>query len=291
MKYPAKIDLHMHTRVSDGTDTPEEILQRVREAGIRLFSVTDHDAIKACGIIRPMLKETDPVFINGIEFSCKDEEGKYHILGYGYDPDTQPIVEAVRTGHELRMKKVRYRLDFLKNEFGFRFTQEEVDELLALDNPGKPHIGNLMVRHGYAPDKDTAIEKYINQAHYPDEYLRPEQAIEGILESGGIPVLAHPTFGSGNEIIEGDEMERRLRKLTDLGLQGVEVFYSGFSPERRRENLAFAEKFGLFVTAGSDYHGTNKQIPLGHNHLDLDPEDYPAGLKRFLDTLRNGNLV
>ena len=82
MHYPEKIDLHMHTTVSDGTDTPEEILANVKEAGIELFSVTDHDAVKAGPMIRDLLKEGDPLFLTGAEFSCKDEEGKYHILGY-----------------------------------------------------------------------------------------------------------------------------------------------------------------------------------------------------------------
>ena len=81
----------MHTIVSDGTDTPEEILAYVKEAGIELFSVTDHDAVKGSRLLQSLWKEGDPVFITGAEFSCKDEEGKYHILGYGYDPKASAI--------------------------------------------------------------------------------------------------------------------------------------------------------------------------------------------------------
>ena len=87
MDYTEKIDLHMHTVFSDGTDTPEEIIARVRESGIGLFSVTDHDGIKAASAIPPLLSENGPAFITGVEFSCRDGEGKYHVLGYGYDPD------------------------------------------------------------------------------------------------------------------------------------------------------------------------------------------------------------
>ena len=75
----------MHSTVSDGTDRPEEILKLVKEAGIELFSITDHDAVKACTSIREKWKKGDPAFITGAEFSCKDDQGKYHILGYGYD--------------------------------------------------------------------------------------------------------------------------------------------------------------------------------------------------------------
>jgi len=82
-----RIDLHMHTTVSDGTDTPEELLAFVREAKLGLFSVTDHDAVKGCRSILAIRKPDDPLFLCGVEFSCKDEGGKYHILGYGYDVD------------------------------------------------------------------------------------------------------------------------------------------------------------------------------------------------------------
>ena len=272
----------MHSTVSDGTDTPQELLQRVREAEIELFALTDHDAVKGCVMIREARTETDPKLVTGVEFSCRDEQGKYHILGYGIDPDSAPILEVVDLGHRYRMKKVLARLDFIREKFGFVFSEEDVRDLLALDNPGKPHIANLMVRYGFAPTKEAAIRETINQVHFSSEYVRPEEAIRGIFESGGVPVLAHPAYGSGDELIVGREMDRRLRRLIDFGLQGVEGFYSGFTPELIAETLAFAEKYGLYVTAGSDYHGRNKRISLGQNSLK--PETaFPEGLKRFLE--------
>ena len=278
----------MHTTVSDGTDTPEEIVARVRDAGIGLFSVTDHDAVKAAQIIPALLTEGDPDFITGAEFSCRDEEGKYHILGYGYDPDAEAMRELVRTGHGYRIGKVRRRLDFLKSEFGFSFPEEELRELFALDNPGKPHIANLMVRHGYAETKEQAIKEFINRIRFRTEYVRPEEAIRGILGAGGIPVLAHPSYGDGDQLILGEEMDARIRRLTDLGLQGLEAYYSGFPPRLRREILAYAERYGLYVTAGSDYHGTNKLVPLGDTGLDFE-EERAEGLQRFLhDAERTG---
>ena len=223
------IDLHLHTTVSDGTDTPEELLSRVRAAGIGLFAVTDHDAVKGCAIIQSIRTAGDPSFVAGAEFSCKDEEGKYHILGYGFDPDAEPIRQLVGLGHRYRVNKVRARLDFLEKTLGFGFPGEEIHRLFELDNPGKPHIANLMVRYGYAQTKEEAIKKYINQLHFRSEYVRPEEAISGILAGGGIPVLAHPSYGSGDELIIGEEMERRLCRLISFGLKGVEAFYSGFT--------------------------------------------------------------
>ena len=288
MHYPEKIDLHMHTTVSDGTDTPEEILANVKEAGIELFSVTDHDAVKAGPMIRDLLKEGDPLFLTGAEFSCKDEEGKYHILGYGFDPDSEAIRQLVDLGHGYRMDKVNARLDFLRDEFNFVFPQEELNELLSMDNPGKPHIGNLMVKMGYAPTKEIAIKEYINKVRFPNKYVRPEEAIEGILGGGGVPVLAHPSYGNGDDIIVGQEMDQRLRKLIDFGLEGVEVFYSGFTDKLRSEMLSFAEKYDLYITAGSDYHGSNKLVVLGDTGCDNAAEG-PQGMRRFLDRVLNTN--
>lgn len=284
MDLKLKLDFHMHTTVSDGSDSPEEILEHVREAGIRLFSVTDHDAVKGCGIIRENLKEGDPYFINGAEFSCKDEYGKYHILGYNYDQDSDAIRSLVELGHTYRMTKVNARLEYIKDEFGFTFPQEEIDKLLSLDNPGKPHIGNLMVKYGYASDRRQAIREYIDGLRFKLEYVRPEEAIESIIGAGGIPVLAHPSYGSGDQIIVGDEMDERLKRLMDFGLKGVEAFYSGFSERLTGELLAFAKKYDLYVTAGSDYHGRNKLVVLGDTGC-YDESDAPEGLVKFLDAI------
>jgi predicted metal-dependent phosphoesterase TrpH len=281
-----RIDLHLHTNVSDGTDSPETLLSRVREAGIGLFSVTDHDAIKCGRVLPALLRAGDPRFLSGVEFSCRDEQGKYHILGYGYDPEAPAIREAVDAGHRLRMKKVAARLDFLKTEFGFVFPQAEIDGLLALDNPGKPHIGNLMVKYGYADTKEIAIRQYINRLRLRSDHLRPETAIRGILESGGVPVLAHPAYGDGDQLILGGEMDARVRRLLEMGLKGLECFYSGFPFKLRAEVLALAERYSLYVTCGSDYHGGNKLVELGDTGLRYEM-GLPAGLERFLEEMES----
>lgn len=282
MNNTLKIDLHMHSTISDGTDTPEELLEQVREAEIGLFALTDHDAVKGYGIIRRMLTAKDPMLLSGAEFSCRDEEGKYHILGYGFDPDSAPIRHVVETGYQFRITKVKARLDYLKTAFGFDFPPEEIRHLLSLDNPGKPHIGNLMVKYGYAKTKEQAIHEFINRATFQSEYVRPEEAIHGILQGGGIPVLAHPAFGSGEEVIVGDEMDYRLRRLIGFGLQGIEAFYSGFTPKLQAEALSFAEKYKLYVTAGSDYHGRNKLVTLGDTNF-IQGQQMPDGMSRFLE--------
>lgn len=271
----------MHSTVSDGTDTPEEILAAVKSAGIGLFSVTDHDAVKCAGVIPGLLRAGDPHFISGVELSCRDEGGKYHILGYGFDPDSAQIKSIVDFGHSLRMKKVTRRLEFLKTEFGFVFPEEELSALLRMDNPGKPHIANMMVRHGYAETKEQAMHEFIDRLRIRSEYIRPEDAIRSILDGGGIPVLAHPFYGDGDQLILGDDMDLRLRRLAGFGLMGLECFYSGFTDKLRRAALALAERYDLYVTAGSDYHGRNKLVELGDTGLDA-AGGCPAGLERFL---------
>jgi len=276
------IDLHMHTTVSDGTDTPEEIIGRVKSAGIGIFSVTDHDAVLGSRTVLDLLGDEDPFFVTGVEFSAKDEKGKYHILGYHYDPGAPAILAAVHKAHELRMRKVHARLDFLKERFGIAFPEEDLSKLLALNNPGKPHIANLMVEHGFAKDRGSAIRDFIDQKRFTTEYLTPEEVIRAVLDGGGIPVLAHPVYGSGDDLILGEDLEERFKHLMQYGLAGAEAFYSGFTDKLRQQVLALAEKYGLYVTAGSDYHGTNKLVRLGETNYTGKRGTVP-GLERFLE--------
>lgn len=277
----------MHTTASDGTDQPAEIIRHVREAGIDLFAVTDHDGIAGALETEKILREyPEPGlrFIKGIEFSCRDEEGKYHILGYDYDAENETLQKVVQIAHENRLVKVQARIAFLEEEFGFRFADEDIEKLMQNHNPGKPHIANLMIRYGYAETIEEAMQEYLNKKKFPASYILPEEAIQTILASGGIPVLAHPSYGDGSQLIVGEEIEHRLSRLVDFGLQGIETFYSGFTPKLIAEMLRLSEAFDLYVTAGSDYHGTNKLVPLGDTNLDS-MEDAPERLIRFLEKI------
>lgn len=277
-----KIDLHIHTTVSDGTDAPESVIGLVKAAGITVFSVTDHDAIKAGKIIRPLLGKDDPRFVPGVEFSCRDKLGKYHILGYGFDPNSTALNQIVNRGKMLRSEKLLDRVDYLRREFGIELPEDEIFQLLAKSNPGKPHLANLMVQYGFAASFREAMEKYLERLPPAADYIAPEEAIVGIREGGGIPVLAHPVFGSGRERLTAEEMKERLIRLTAVGLEGIEAYYSSFPPEISAWLVSLAEQHHLLVTAGSDYHGTNKSVPLGLTGLPA-PADYPDAFRRFLD--------
>ena len=278
------LDLHMHSSVSDGTDSPAELLRQVRAAGISVFSLTDHDALLGCVELRRLLTPGDPEFLTGVEFSCKDELGKYHVLGYAYDTEAAPIRDVIALGHGYRIKKLKNRLEVLRRDYGIRFPETEEQALFALPNPGKPHIANLMVRSGYVKTKELAFLNYLNRLSGEDDYVRPEEAIRGILGAGGIPVLAHPIYGDGDQLILGAELEQRILRLMDFGLQGLEAYYSGFPASMRAQVLELAERYELYVTAGSDYHGKNKLIPLADTGLKRETSP-AAGLLRFLQAV------
>ena len=254
----------------------------MKAAGIGLFSLTDHDAIEGAEVVKEKRGPEDPLFISGVEFSCRDIYGKYHILGYGYDSSAPAINALVKSGHSSRILKLERRLEALRDQFGFQFRDEDVSGLFANNNPGKPHLANLMVKYGYAANKEQAFSAYLNRLKIKNMHFHPEEAISAILESGGIPVLAHPSYGSGDELILGNDLENRLKRLIAFGVQGVEGFYSTFTLQMQDECLGLAEKYDLYVTAGSDYHGKNKMIILGDNNLP-DAQKAPRGLQRFLE--------
>ena len=267
MPHTFRADLHMHSTWSDGTDSPKELLNKVRAAGISFFAITDHDEYRGSRELLLQLKKTQdevrPVFITGAEFSCRDGDNKFHILGYAYDPHSPAVIELRKIFHRIRVEKVTNRMAYLKEKYGFDFSDREFAALMRHHNPGKPHIAKLMIRHGYAKTISEAIENYIDNYHGPERRIRPEEAIEAILSAGGIPVLAHGPFGDGEQRLEPEEMERRVRRLKSAGLMGVEAFYSGFTAEHKDMMLGLSRRHGLLATAGSDYHGKNKTVVLG----------------------------
>ena len=283
------IDLHLHTTASDGSDSPEELLEKIRAAGITVFSVTDHDSTASSRRVKNLLSWMQangvpdlPSFINGIEFSCEDEKGKYHILGYAYNYEWGNVLRLTHETHALRMLKLDRRLKYIRDTYGFRFPDEELAALHQLSNPGKPHIANLMVKFGYAANRLEAIKKYLNAYSPPEGHIRPEQAIRAILADGGVPVLAHPIYGDGDQLVMGPELGERIERLKAIGLKGLECFYSGFVPKQRRMMLSLAEEYDMYVTAGSDYHGSNKLIALGDTGLEEEGGSNPR-LEAFLE--------
>ncbi len=255
-------DLHLHSNVSDGSDSPSELLEKVRQAGIDIFSLTDHDTYLGCREIQENLRESDPTFLGGIELSCRDAFGKYHILGYCYDVNKPSIREAAEVTHKARRDRALNRLRFLEETHHFSFTEAEKNELLRHENPGKPHFVSLLLKNGYVRSKE---EGFAVMAGYrgSERRLTPEEAIDAIMLADGIPVLAHGILEDGAGLLTEEAMTERTARLKSFGLMGMECYYSSYTPQQTQIMLSLAEKFNLLVTAGSDYHGKNKTVPLG----------------------------
>ena len=250
------VDLHIHTTASDGADTPAQLAQAVRAAGLRLFSVTDHDtldgALEMEHLVPPGVR-----YIRGVEFSCADPAGKCHILGYNYDPDHPALRAALEEGRQLRRRKMELRLDRLRRDFGVTLTAEEAQWLLSRKSPGKPHLGRILLDRGMASTLDGAIQNYIRDVPGRDR-IDAKTAIEAITASGGFPVWAHPLGGEGEKRLSPEKFESLLSALTAYGIRGMECRYSRYSAGEAEFLLDRARALGLTPTGGSDYHGSNK---------------------------------
>ena len=210
----SQIDLHMHSTVSDGTDTPLQLAEKVRTANIRIFAITDHDTVRGA----EQLKECPSdgfIFIPGIEFSCRMDSGKCHILGYGCDANNPAFRAAVDEGAALRRAKLEQRLTFLR-ERGIRIPAEEQEHLRKMPSVGKPHLANLMVNLGYARDRKDAIENTINLCRTGPSRIQAAIAVRAIAVAGGIPVWAHPLGGEGEKEISPEQFAAMLDELYGL---------------------------------------------------------------------------
>lgn len=258
------IDLHIHTNASDGTDTPKELLQKIRESGIRTFAVTDHDTITGA-IEMSGLEHDDVIFIRGIEFSCRTRitNTKCHILGLNYDCDNADFINALKTGEEIRHKKFWKRIEILRDDFKITFTDEEIESLMKIRSVGKPHIANMIVSKGLAHDKQDAIDRYVNKCKTGNDRLDAEFVVNAILSSGGVPVWAHPLGGEGEKELSHERFTETLNELVSYGIKSLECFYSKYEFSLCEWLEGIAHHNGLYISGGSDYHGRNKIIPLG----------------------------
>jgi len=258
----AVCDMHLHTTASDGTDTPEEMMKRVRDAGIRTFALTDHDTIDGAMELAPKVPG-DMTFYRGIEFSCLAKNGKVHILGYNYNPENAVFRDALAFGERQRHRKLDIRIAYLEEKFGIHFSNEELEKLHAIPRPGKPHLADLLVRKGYAANITEAIKKYLNGCRSGISRIGAETAVKAILSAGGIPVWAHPLGGEGEAELPRETFEKTLDELMDYGIQGLECWYSRYTEEQVDFLLAAAKMHGLLISGGSDCHGTRKTIAAG----------------------------
>ncbi|SCY86629.1 PHP domain-containing protein [Desulfoluna spongiiphila] len=269
----AGIDLHIHTTASDGSLSPLEVVRCARKAGLAAIAITDHDTVEGVREILSHGLPDDLRFITGVEISSLPpapyrSKGSFHILGYGIDPESPPLAEALeslRLQRETRNPQMISRL----NDLGMDITLAEVAAEAGGAVVGRPHMASIMVRKKWVASVPEAFDRYLatgRPAYVEKGRIDFENAVSLIRAAGGLPVLAHPvTVG-----LSPDDLKGLLKSLAGLGLAGVEAYYSTHSPELTRFLLGCAESLGLVVTGGSDFHGAYKTgINLGVGRGDL----------------------
>ncbi len=263
-----KIDLHTHSAASDGTDTPPELARKAKAAGIGVLAVTDHDTAE--GVRALIAAPVEGIaLIPGIEISARTASGKCHILGLGYDIGHPAFNALLEEAAGLRRAKLETRLAYLRRR-GYELPEEELAALRAMPSAGKPHLGGLLTRYGYAPDRDRAIKELIDPCPTPSDRVEAGRAVEAVRAAGGVAVWAHPMGEEGKRELTPEEFDAQLRELLDAGIGGMECWYSKYASERCHKLEDTARIHRLFVSGGSDYHGSNKTIPLGRlNSADM----------------------
>lgn len=255
------IDMHVHSTFSDGTFSVRAIAAAAKRRHLSLLSLTDHDTTAGLASFKTACAELDVASLPGIELSAAAPY-TLHILGYRFNSGDVPLnerLEYVRRMRDERNEKICANL----RRLGFDVTVDEARKISGGEVVARPHIARLMVQKGFAGSYAEAFGKYIGDggsAYVPRVRLTAEECISLITGAGGLPVLAHP-YQTG---LEGEELEKLVKRLREAGLWGIEAVYSSHSAEQIYAYLALADKFDLYPTAGSDFHGGNSPgIDLG----------------------------
>jgi predicted metal-dependent phosphoesterase TrpH len=267
-----RIDLHTHSRVSDGTDSPEGLVRAAQAAGLDVVALTDHDTADGWAEAAATARDIGIELVPGMEISTMHQGKSVHLLGYLPDPTYEPLVEELQRVLDGR----RHRLPMMVERLRGLGIEISVDDVLAVSPDaaasGRPHVADALVRLGVVPDRDRAFDTLLaaGRPAYVGRYATPlDQAIELVAAAGGVSVIAHVWGRSGSE--RPDENE--LANLQRLGLTGIEVDHQDHGPDRRERLRAIARNLGLVVTGSSDYHGTGKtRHDLGVNTTD--PDEY-----------------
>ena len=263
----AKFDLHLHSNNSDGSATVKELVDTVLNSGIKIFALTDHDTVAG---VNEAEKYTPKgiKFIKGVELTCKARNIKCHILGYNINPDNKELTELIELGKKLRKQKLETRIKYLKDTWNIELTKSELDWLYSRQSVVKTHIANILVNRGLSDNNVDAMKKYLDGCKTGDTRFDGETAINVIKNAGGTPVWAHPLGGEGEQHLTEQEFFPKLKTMIECGIQGLECYYSRYSTQEIEFLIKCAEENHLLISGGSDWHGTNKTVPIGQLNTD-----------------------
>lgn len=255
------IDLHTHSTASDGSLTPTELVSLARDAGLAALALTDHDTTaglaEACAAGREMGVEVIP----GCELSVGEGKRSMHIVGLYLPEHPARLAEALDFVIRARSNRNQQIVDKL-NEQGVDVTLEEI-RAEAEGTVGRPHFAKVLLDKGVVNSFQQAFDVWLGnegKAYVPRTRLTAAQALEVLKAEGATPVLAHPYLLG----LSAPELDRRVAELKEMGLEGIEAFYTEHSQSQTEQYKGLAKKHGLVLSGGSDFHGDPKpQVSLG----------------------------
>jgi predicted metal-dependent phosphoesterase TrpH len=253
-----RIDLHTHSSVSDGTDTPEELVRKAAAAGLDVVALTDHDTFEGLNAAVAEGQRIGVQVLRGMELSCSRGGDSVHLLAYGADPLNADLVAElalVRGGRKGRLTGVLMKLA----ELGVPVSEAEVMAQVG-DSPsvGRPHIADAMIKAGHVRDREEAFDRFLAEggpAHVHRYAIQLERGIDLVHAAGGVAVIGHP-WGRGREHVLPPALLSAL--AAEHGLDGVEVDHQDHDASTRAQLRTLAAELGLLATGSSDYHGTGK---------------------------------
>lgn len=260
------LELHCHTTYSDGTLTPEALVQAAIASGVKALAITDHDTVAGWDAAFAAAAGTGLEIVPGLELSTVYNERSLHILGFYPDRSKlEPPLQERIAGRKRRAQEMVQRLA----ELGYPVQLPEMPGNMA---PGRPHIAAALVRAGYVSSNQEAFTRWLGDgglAHVQYDKFAAEDGIRLLLSCGAVPVWAHPY------LFRGGTVETVLPRLVEAGLKGVEVYHPHHSPSEVRRLEGFCQTYGLLMTGGSDYHGPaangdRKQPDLNQLRVPLD---------------------
>ncbi len=244
-----KIDLHLHTRASDGRLEPHELVAMAIKQGLDVIAITDHDTIDGiCPALESAKQYPSITIIPGVELSTDVPFGEVHMLGYFIDYTdthfTRRLIE-LRDSRKNRALKMIEKLHVL----GLKIDWHRVSEIAGDGSVGRPHLAQALLEAGYVKSLREAFDKYIGRngpAYAARDKMTPVDSAKMIINARGIPVLAHPA--------EIENLENMLVELMSHGLAGIEVFYTKYTQSTINRLLKLSSKYRLISTGGTDYH-------------------------------------
>lgn len=260
-----KIDLHTHSDRSDGTDSPTELIENAKAAGIDVIAITDHDSTEGWKEADKAAKRVDITLVHGIEISTKLGGKSVHLLGYAFDPNHKALTAELRRIIDGRNSRLPATIERLQG-LGIDITADDVRaRSVNAAAMGRPHVADALIELGVVKDRGEAFERFLTPGKpaYVDRYAADlPTAIDLVKAAGGKTVLAHPWSRGSHRVLTRD----RIGALADQGLDGLEVDHNDHNAEDRAALRQIARELGLVRTGSSDYHGTGKvDFPLGSN--------------------------